>query len=45
VGLPVLAVQIDHFFAKGIKNADFKVLPSIGSDHYPIQAIINVQSE
>lgn len=35
-----LALQIDHFFAKGIKAADFKVLDGIGSDHFPIQAEI-----
>lgn len=34
----LFAVQIDHFFGKGIKAADFEVLPSVGSDHYPIRA-------
>ncbi len=32
------AVQIDHFFGKNIKAADFKVLPPVGSDHFPIRA-------
>lgn len=34
---PPFALQIDHFFAKGIKAADFKVLEYVGSDHYPIR--------
>lgn len=38
----LLAMQIDHFFARGIKEANFKVLPSIGSDHFPIQAIVKL---
>jgi endonuclease/exonuclease/phosphatase (EEP) superfamily protein YafD len=38
--LPFLAMQIDHFFVRGVKAADFKVLPNIGSDHYPIQATV-----
>ncbi len=37
---PFLALQIDHFMAKNIKAADFGVLPSVGSDHYPIRADI-----
>jgi endonuclease/exonuclease/phosphatase (EEP) superfamily protein YafD len=38
--IPLFAMQIDHFFAKNIKAANFKVLGNIGSDHYPIQATI-----
>jgi endonuclease/exonuclease/phosphatase (EEP) superfamily protein YafD len=34
----LFAIQIDHFFARDIAAADFKVLPNIGSDHYPIRA-------
>lgn len=37
-----LAIQIDHFFAKDIKGATFDVLPSIGSDHFPIQTDIQL---
>lgn len=33
-------LQIDHFFGKNIKAADFEVLPAVGSDHYPIRADI-----
>lgn len=36
----LLFLQIDHFFGKEIKAADFEVLPSVGSDHYPIRADI-----
>jgi endonuclease/exonuclease/phosphatase (EEP) superfamily protein YafD len=43
VQVPFLALQIDHFFSKGIKQADFKILPNIGSDHYPIQTIVNFE--
>lgn len=39
---PLFAMQIDHFFAKNIKAANFKVLGNIGSDHYPIQATIDL---
>lgn len=31
-----LAVQIDHIFVRGALAADWTVLPSIGSDHFPI---------
>ncbi len=31
-------LQIDNFFGKNIVAGDFQVLPSIGSDHYPIRA-------
>lgn len=40
--MPLLAMQIDHFFAKGITEADFKVLSNIGSDHYPILTTVSV---
>lgn len=33
-------LQIDHFFGRNIQAGDFKVLPSVGSDHYPIRADI-----
>lgn len=36
------ALQIDHFFAKNIKAANFKKLPSVDSDHYPIRADIRL---
>lgn len=39
----VFAIQIDHFFGKNIEAADFRVLTSIGSDHYPIRADILVK--
>jgi|GEM_PF-3287526 len=42
-GNALLALQIDHFFGKDIEAADFRVLPSIGSDHYPIRADILVK--
>jgi endonuclease/exonuclease/phosphatase (EEP) superfamily protein YafD len=38
--LPFLGIQIDHFLAKGIKKTHFQVLSDIGSDHYPIQGMI-----
>jgi endonuclease/exonuclease/phosphatase (EEP) superfamily protein YafD len=38
--IPLFAMQIDHFFAKGISEADFKVLSNIGSDHYPIMTTV-----
>jgi endonuclease/exonuclease/phosphatase (EEP) superfamily protein YafD len=41
---PLFAMQIDHFFATGIEEANFRVLADIGSDHYPIQAVISLQS-
>jgi len=40
--MPLFAMQIDHFLAKGIAEADFKVLSNIGSDHYPIVTTINL---
>lgn len=40
--MPLIAMQIDHFFAKGITEADFKVLSNIGSDHYPILTTVNL---
>lgn len=33
-------LQIDHFFGRNIAAGDFEVLPSVGSDHYPIRADI-----
>lgn len=35
--MPVLPLQIDHFFAQGIDGADGGVLGSIGSDHFTIK--------
>lgn len=35
---PLFAMQIDHFFAKGVRAGDFEVLGATGSDHYPIRA-------
>ncbi len=40
--MPIFAMQIDHFFAKGVVAEDFEVLESIGSDHYPVKAKIAV---
>jgi endonuclease/exonuclease/phosphatase (EEP) superfamily protein YafD len=37
-----LAIQIDHFFARGLSEANFRVLPDMGSDHYPIEALIKL---
>lgn len=37
---PALALQIDHFFGRNIVAADFRTLPSAGSDHSPIRADI-----
>lgn len=31
-----LAIEIDHFFVRGILVKNFEVLADIGSDHYPI---------
>lgn len=42
---PTVALQIDHFFGKKIPAADFKVLPSVGSDHYPIRADIVLEAQ
>jgi len=42
VRLPLVAVQIDHFFAQGVTGATGEVLSSIGSDHYPIQASFRI---
>lgn len=36
------AIQIDHFFAKGIDRAKFSVLSNIGSDHFPIQTVVEI---
>lgn len=33
---PLMAIQIDHFFATGVTSAEFQVLENVGSDHYPI---------
>ena len=35
--MPVLPLQIDHFFAQGIDGADGGVLGSIASDHFTIK--------
>jgi endonuclease/exonuclease/phosphatase (EEP) superfamily protein YafD len=37
---PALALQIDHFFGRNVVAADFRTLPSTGSDHSPIRADI-----
>ena len=41
VQIPFLALQIDHFFARNVASADFKVREDIGSDHFPIEASFN----
>nr|WP_157405616.1 endonuclease/exonuclease/phosphatase family protein [Asticcacaulis benevestitus] len=33
-----LAIQIDHIFAKSAAAGSYKVLESVGSDHYPVRA-------
>ena len=33
-----LAIQIDHVFVKNAASREFRVLPDIGSDHFPIKA-------
>ncbi|WKL57057.1 endonuclease/exonuclease/phosphatase family protein [Asticcacaulis sp. ZE23SCel15] len=39
-GNPLMAIQIDHVLTRDIPAARFKVLPSVGSDHFPIRADI-----
>jgi endonuclease/exonuclease/phosphatase (EEP) superfamily protein YafD len=39
------ALQIDHFFINKAVRSKFKVLDYIGSDHYPIQAIIHFTND
>lgn len=34
--LPPLGLQIDHFFLKNLASQGFRVLPDIGSDHFPV---------
>jgi endonuclease/exonuclease/phosphatase (EEP) superfamily protein YafD len=33
-----LAIQIDHVFVKNAAVGEFRVLPGIGSDHFPVKA-------
>lgn len=40
--VPLLGIQIDHFFSSGIVEASGQVLSGIGSDHYPIQATFKI---
>ncbi len=42
--MPLLAMQIDHVFAKGMNPVDFKVLEPMGSDHFPVLADMVLQS-
>lgn len=35
-----LGIQLDQIFVKGVHSASFKVLPNIGSDHYPIASTL-----
>ncbi len=35
--LPVLGLQLDHIFARGIPAAQGELLDEIGSDHYPVR--------
>ena len=42
--IPLLAIQIDHVLAKGMNPIDFKVLESMGSDHFPVLATVELQS-
>ncbi|MDC7677688.1 endonuclease/exonuclease/phosphatase family protein [Asticcacaulis machinosus] len=39
---PLMAIQIDHVLTRDIPAAHYKVLPSIGSDHFPIRADIDL---
>ncbi len=38
------AVQIDHIFVRDAVPLDFKTLPNIGSDHFPVRASVRVQT-
>lgn len=38
-----LAIQIDHIFVRDVVMADFKVLPYIGSDHFPVKTNITIK--
>ncbi|GGZ43225.1 hypothetical protein GCM10011273_32540 [Asticcacaulis endophyticus] len=39
---PLMAIQIDHVLTRDIPSARFKVLPSVGSDHFPVRADIEL---
>lgn len=39
-----LAIQIDHIFVRDAIMADFKVLPHIGSDHFPVKSNITIHT-
>ena len=41
---PFFAMQIDHIFVRDSIVSNFKILENIGSDHYPIQAIVGIPS-
>lgn len=43
VGNPLLRMQIDHILIRGAKAVEFRVLPDIGSDHFPIIADVRLQ--
>ncbi len=40
-----LAIQIDHIFVKNITAKSFKVLPFVGSDHFPIRADVTLETK
>ncbi|WAC49266.1 endonuclease/exonuclease/phosphatase family protein [Asticcacaulis sp. SL142] len=42
---PLMAIQIDHVLTRDIPAARFKVLPSVGSDHFPIRADIDLSPQ
>jgi endonuclease/exonuclease/phosphatase (EEP) superfamily protein YafD len=38
VGRPHMAIQIDHVLTRGAVAGAWRVLPDVGSDHYPVRA-------
>ncbi|HKX63945.1 MAG TPA: endonuclease/exonuclease/phosphatase family protein, partial [Rhizomicrobium sp.] len=38
VGRPHMAIQIDHILTRGAVAGAWRVLPGVGSDHYPVRA-------
>jgi endonuclease/exonuclease/phosphatase (EEP) superfamily protein YafD len=44
-GFAPLALQIDHVFARGARITSFETLPAIGSDHFPLHAVVTMGKE
>ena len=46
VALPFLRYPLDHVFhSKSLRLADFRVLPDIGSDHFPVYAEFSLEPQ